>query len=224
MIQALQQFLAHIFGDNAFLATIVIALIPIIEIKGAIPFGMSTSIFGDSALSPIMSYLASLIGSCALVPLLALLYTPIIKCLKQTKLFRKIGERIDNRINKRREKVEKKIRNSSSKKKTLWLKILGVFAFVVLPLPLTGVWTGTALSVALGLNFWITCIVVILANCISGLFITLFSEVLGSTFMLIAVAVIVLLMLVFYVFSKIITKIKRSNAEEFTTLSDDNKE
>ena len=52
MTEIISQFFVNVFGDNAWLATFLIAIIPLIELKGAIPFGMSVSFWAEIALSP----------------------------------------------------------------------------------------------------------------------------------------------------------------------------
>ena len=47
----IKELFARVFGDNAALATVLISIVPIIELKGAIPFGMSTAFWGEHALS-----------------------------------------------------------------------------------------------------------------------------------------------------------------------------
>ena len=51
----------------------------------------------------------------------------------------------------------------------------GVFAFVAVPLPMTGVWTGTAIAVFLGLKFWDAFFPVAVGNLVAGLLISLFT-------------------------------------------------
>ena len=45
MSEFVQEIVLKIFGDNPILATIFIAMIPIIELRGAIPFGSSKAIW-----------------------------------------------------------------------------------------------------------------------------------------------------------------------------------
>ena len=51
--------------------------------------------------------------------------------------------------------------------------LLGVFIFVAIPLPMTGVWTGTAISVFLNLKFKHAVLPIVLGNFIAGLLISL---------------------------------------------------
>ncbi len=145
-------------------------MFPIIELKGAIPIGMSVDYWGEYALGSMESFLFSLVGSCAVVPIIALVFTPILKWLKNTKAFRKIGVFIDEKVKKHSNEINEKTNKNPSKKKT-WTKCLLLFLFVAIPLPLTGVWTGTCIGVAIGLKFWQTVLSVILGNIVAGLII-----------------------------------------------------
>ena len=79
MTEFIENIFSSIFGNNVILATILIAIIPIIELKGAIPFSMSPEIWGSFALPYWEAFIYGLIGSSLIVPILALLYVPIIK-------------------------------------------------------------------------------------------------------------------------------------------------
>lgn len=218
MTEFIENIFSTLFGNNVILATILIAVVPVIELKGAIPFSMSPQIWGAAALPYWEAFLYGLIGSSMVVPILALLYIPIINWLKKTKLFKRLAEKLENRVNSKKEKLEEKAEsedtnnseqlvveknnNTQTNKKynkKFFLKLLGVFAFVAIPLPLTGVWTGTCIGVALGLGFWWTCASVILGNVVAGLLITLVSSLFGDAtlvFFYILIAVILIFVLV----------------------------
>ena len=184
MTDFIRDIFSSIFGDNVILATILIAMLPIIELRGAIPFGMSLDFWGSNALNNIWSFVYSFIGSSLIVPILALIFIPILNWLKKTKWFSGLAKKIENRIKNKTDKINqdaetkseeyKEIVGEENKKsrKKFWLKALGLFAFVAVPLPLTGVWTGTCIGVMLGFNFWQTCGIVIAGNLTAGLIIT----------------------------------------------------
>ena len=184
MTEAIRNIFSTIFGENVILATILIAMLPIIELRGAIPFGMSIDFWGSNALNNIWSFVYSFIGSSLVVPILALIFIPILNWLKKTKWFSGLAQKIENRIKNKTDKINqdaetksedhKEIVGEEDKKlrKKFWLKALGLFAFVAIPLPLTGVWTGTCIGVMLGFNFWQTCGIVIVGNLTAGLIIT----------------------------------------------------
>jgi len=171
VVELLGSFFATIFGEHSIIATIIISMVPLIELKGGIPVGMSTDFWGNNALNGTQGFLYALLGSCLVVPIIALIFTPILNWLKRTKMFRKIGEMIDNKVKKHTKGIEEKVDSEKTSSKKVWIKSLAVFAFVAVPLPLTGVWTGTCVAVAIGLKFWQTCLSVILGNVLAGLII-----------------------------------------------------
>lgn len=117
MTQFIEQLFHNLFGNNVWLATILIAMVPVIELKGAIPFSMSSQIWGAEALGLLNAFLAGLIGSSIVVPILVLLYKPIINFLKKTKLFRRLGQKIEERVNSKKQKVEQEIAEQNLNKK-----------------------------------------------------------------------------------------------------------
>ncbi|MGN0798757.1 MAG: COG2426 family protein [Christensenellales bacterium] len=106
MTEFIEQLFHNIFGNNVWLATILIAVIPAIELKGAIPFSMSRQIWGSEALGLFEGFFAGFLGSSMIVPVLVLLYKPIINFLKKTKFFRKLASKIEGRVDKKKQKIE----------------------------------------------------------------------------------------------------------------------
>lgn len=194
MTEFIENFFSSVFGDNVVLATILIAIVPIIELKGAIPFAMSTDIWGVFALSEFRALLFSLIGSCLIVPILALIYKPLIEFLKKTKLFKNLASKFESKVNSKKENIEEKI--GKKNKRNFIIKLFSVFIFVALPLPLTGVWTGTCLAVALGLSFFWTYTVVILGNVCAGLIITFISHFFGANSIIFFYIILILIIVV----------------------------
>ncbi len=173
MTNVLSNFFGSVFGDNIILATILISMVPIIELRGAIPFATNSGIWQTIAMNNWQAFGWSLLGSSLIVPIIALIFIPIINWLKRTKLFGKLASAIENRIKGKTEKIDGANEKSARFSRTYWKKILAVFVFVAVPLPLTGVWTGSCVAVFLGLDFASTCITVISGNVVAGLLITL---------------------------------------------------
>lgn len=212
MTNFIQNVFSSVFGENVILATILIAMLPLIELKGAIPFAMSSQIFGVHALPLWQAFCFALLGSSLVVPILILIYKPITKWFKSTKLFNKLGNFIENKVNKKKEDIEKKDGKKSKLKR--WL---GTFVFVAIPLPLTGVWTGTCVAVALGLNFVESLSSVVLGNIIAGVIITLISMAFGDAtliFFYIFIALIVLCLIFFTVRAIVLKKLHTNNNED----------
>ena len=78
MTAFLHNMFASIFNDNVVLATIIIATLPVIELRGAIPFATNTGFWDINALSNWAAYGWSLLGSSVIVPIIALIFLPLI--------------------------------------------------------------------------------------------------------------------------------------------------
>ncbi len=164
--------LVNIFGNNVVLATVLISMVPIFELRGAIPIGVH-ELWGSVALNNWTAFGWSLLGSSLVVPIIALIFIPIINWLKKTKLFGKLATSIEQRIKNKAEGIGGAEEKSKKFSRAYWKKVLAVFVFVAIPLPLTGVWTGTCVAVFLGLDYLTTCTTVITGNVIAGLLIAL---------------------------------------------------
>lgn len=173
MTELIHNIFATIFGDNVVLATILISMVPIIELRGAIPFATNTGFWGSLAMNNWTAFGWSLLGSSAFVPVIALMSIPLINWLKHTKLFGKLAKALENRIKNKASNIDGADEMGKRFSKAYWKKMIGVFIFVSIPLPLTGVWTGTCIALFLGLDFFSTCASVICGNVVAGLFITL---------------------------------------------------
>lgn len=169
-------FFHQIFGDNVVLATILIAIVPLVELKGAIPFAMSADFWGTAALNLWQAFLFAFLGSIIIVPILALVFRPIYEWLKTKKFFKVILDFLVGDVANKSTKVNADAGQKSDAGR-LWLKIMAVALFVAFPVPLTGVWTGTCFAVLLGLNFGLACVTVILGNAVCGLIVTLVCSV-----------------------------------------------
>lgn len=172
MTEGISQFFLNTFGDNAWLATFLIAIIPLVELKGAIPFGVSTQFWGENALSSANAFLFAFLGSCLVVPIVALIFKPICNWLSKYKFFKSIIDFFTGSVKAKSEEVSVEVEKKDKNKKTL-LKMLYVFLFVAFPVPLTGVWTGTCFAVLLGLNFWQVCLSAIFGNFVCGIIVAL---------------------------------------------------
>ncbi len=205
MSEIIQEIVLKIFGDNAILATIFIAMVPIVELRGAIPFGSSKEIWGDNALSLFEASLYSLVGSFISAIIIILLLIPIFNFLKKTKFFRRIVESFEEKFKKQSDKIEE---DSKTKKHRELKRWLGVMTFVAIPLPLTGVWTGSAVAVFLQMGFWKSFTSVSVGAICAALIMTLVSKLLGDKALIIFYVFIVLfvVLILFYILRAFIKK------------------
>ena len=119
-----------------YIATLLISMIPIIELRGAIPIAVFTF-----HLTYIEAFVISFIGNIIPVYFIVKYIRPIFDLLRKIGIFRKI-------IDWATEKANKKIAES---KKLQTATLLGVYLFVAIPLPGTGAWMGALIANFLGL-------------------------------------------------------------------------
>lgn len=135
---------------------ISVAALPLIELRGAIPVGISLG------LHPVHAYLLALIGSTIPSPLIMLAFRPVFAFIKRTGLFSKIADRI----------VTRTLNKSSSIKKYY---ALGLFVFVAIPLPSTGAWTGSLAAALLDIRLLHALPAIFLGNAVAGLIVLIVS-------------------------------------------------
>lgn len=117
------------FSAHMDLAIFLISMIPTLECRVSIPFG-----FAFSSLEPLRIYLLSFMGS--IVPCIPIIFT--IKSIKKYISNKKFYHNLQNKYSAKIEKLNKK---SSLIKKLVYLAL-----FVAIPLPLTGVWSGSLIA------------------------------------------------------------------------------
>ena len=207
MTEFIQEIVVAIFGDNPILATIFIAMIPIVELRGAIPFGSSKEIWGDNALSVFEASIYSVIGSVVSAVIIILLLIPIFNLLKKTKFFSKLVESFEEKFKKHSEKIVDDAKKKKHKELKKWL---GVMAFVAIPLPLTGVWTGSAVAVFLQMVFLKSFSAVAVGAIIAACVMMLVSKTLGDKALIIfyVFAVMFVILITMYIVRAFIKKRK----------------
>lgn len=219
MTELIHNIFATIFGDNIVLATILIAMVPIIELRGAIPFATNTGFWSSIALNNWTAFGWSLLGSSAIVPLIALISIPMINWLKRTKLFGKLANALESRIKSKASTIEGAEEKAKRFSKSYWKKVIGIFIFVAIPLPMTGVWTGTCVALFIGLDFWSTCISVICGNVVAGLLITLILQFFPwlNDWLFYIFLILIALVLLYELIRFIVSKKKKTKNEDKNT-------
>lgn len=131
-------------GVSPLLISGLISTVPIFELRGGIPVGIALL-----KLNPLLVYPVAVCFN--LIPVLPvlLLLNPIRRLLENRPLFRGFFRWLDRRAGKNKKLVQK-------------YQEVGLMLFVALPLPVTGAWTGSLLSVVMGLRplksfFFIAC-------------------------------------------------------------------
>ncbi len=132
-------------------------MVPLIEQRGAIPIG--TIAYN---INPFLVFFISLIGSFVPAPFVYFFFNKILAWMKTIKAFDKFTNFVDKKIQKGAKKIEKYTE-------------IGLITFVGIPLPTTGLWTGSAIAAFLGLDFKKSMVCVFLGGVISAAIITALS-------------------------------------------------
>lgn len=168
MAERLGEFLIELVG-SPYIAVILVSMFPLIELKGAIPVGM-TEAFG---LSIIETALMAYIGSTVIAVLIFFLLKPIFKLLKKIKIFNLVIRKLEGLFIHKAKKIAAKTEGRDVEKEAKRIMMIALLIFVAVPFPVTGVWTGTAIAVFLSLRFREAILPLALGNLIAGSIITL---------------------------------------------------
>lgn len=118
------QWLTETFAGE-FLLTLLVSMVPVVELRGGIPFGVTAGL-------PVWAaFLAAVIGNLIPVPFIIV-------------YIRRIFQWMRRRIPKLNRMVDALERKAHLKgQKVTRYKYLGLMLFVAIPLPGTGAWTGS---------------------------------------------------------------------------------
>lgn len=117
------EWLTHTqFGEIVF--TMLVSMLPIVELRGGIPFGTALG------LAPLPALIASIIGNILPIPFIIVYIRRIFKWM------RRHLPKLDNLVSKMEQKAHLKGQKVSR------YQYIGLWLFVAIPLPGTGAWTG----------------------------------------------------------------------------------
>ncbi len=120
----LERFTIMLQGMPQELTTVIIAALPVAELRGAIPLALL------SLKIPLgRAFCLSILGNLIPVIPLLLFLRPVSEKLRHFRLWRRFFEHLFERTRKKAAIVEK-------------YEALGLILFVAIPLPVTGAWTG----------------------------------------------------------------------------------
>lgn len=203
------EFISNMIG-NDLLATLIMSLVPLIELKGSIVFARGIGYGFFKALG--ISYVGS---TFAFIPVFFLLI-PILNLIKKIKPIKGIADKIEGYFENRASDTLKKQEGGRINKSPKLLKQIGVFIFVAIPLPMTGVWTGTAIAVFLGMKFKEAVLPIALGNLVAGVLISVLAEVCMAVWSIVVLDYILWALLGLAVILLIITIIKISRSGKKT--------
>lgn len=167
---------------GAPLTVFLLSMIPLAEARIAILVGVRMS------LSPIEAFGWAFLGSSMLAPILLLILIPIINALSRTKFFSKIGKFLYDKFEKKSRSLKEDTalegeniseqqvqRNKLRITKNDLKKMGGTALFVAVPIPMTGVWTGSAVASIIKIGFIKGLIGIIVGNAVACGILTLIS-------------------------------------------------
>ena len=153
VIQSILSFLEQ-YNFPPELVVFLISLMPILELRGGLIAAYALGI--DWVPAFLICFLANIIP----VPFNLFFGKKIIHWMKSTRLFRKLGHKLEKRSIKKSQSVQK-------------YKLLGLFLFVAIPLPGTGAWTGSLVAAIMDMRLKTSFPAVAAGVLVAGFIITL---------------------------------------------------
>jgi uncharacterized membrane protein len=149
------KLLAWLAGSSAELVTAVLAMLPVSELRGAIPYAV-----GVAGMSWQKAYVIAVIAN--FIPVIPIFYLigPISDYLRKVPLFDRFFTWLFARARRKGKLIER-------------FEILGLVLFVAIPLPVTGAWTGTIAAFVFGVKKRVALPAIFLGICIAGVVVTL---------------------------------------------------
>lgn len=113
---------------SPFLQTLIMGMTPVVELRGAIPFGLALG------MDPVSCYIAAVVGNCIPIPFIILFIEHIFLWMrKMSPKFAALVDKLEKRAEEKSDVVQKY---------ALW----GLVILVAIPLPGTGAWTGSLVA------------------------------------------------------------------------------
>ena len=136
------------------LITFAISMVPVIELRGAIPYGIA------AGLDPWLAFILSALGNMLPVPFILLFIRKIFAWMKRYEKLGKIVTKLENRASSKSDKVKK-------------YELVGLCLLVAIPLPGTGAWTGALVAALMDMRFRRALPTILLGVLIAGVAVTL---------------------------------------------------
>ncbi|MGB2629985.1 MAG: small multi-drug export protein [Candidatus Omnitrophota bacterium] len=146
----LEQFADTLISLNKEVAVVVLAAMPVSELRGAIPLALALGF------TPLKAYVLSFVGN--LIPVVPLLFLlqPIANKLRHIKIFERFFDWLFERTRRKAALIEK-------------FEAIGLILFVAVPLPVTGAWTGCVAATLFKIRFRYAFVCILLGVAIAGL-------------------------------------------------------
>ena len=151
--QALIDFL---MSGGKELGVFLCSMVPVIELRGAIPLGWATNIPWW------LTYLLAVAGNMLPVPFILLLIRQVLTVMEKMpiKFVRAFAAWLRRKAEKNTDKIQR-------------FGFWGLCFFIAIPLPVTGAWTGSLVAATIRMNFWRAMLSALLGVMIAGAVVTL---------------------------------------------------
>jgi uncharacterized membrane protein len=168
-----------------------------IEVRGAIPIGVSLG------MNIWVAFFFACVSALIICPILIICLRPILNWLKTTRIFKRIATAVEDMFVDKVQKLEaeaeeevacENVPADERKGEVTWKKLFGLFLFIAVPLPGTGVWTSSAIAAFIDLKYRYSIPTIIIGNFVSGLIITVMTILLGDRAYIIIMALFVLVL------------------------------
>lgn len=136
--------------------TFLISMVPVLELRGAIPFGVA------NGLPPLAAMAVAVCGNLVPVPFIILFIRRIFAWMRTWKSLGSLVEKLEARAERKSEAV----------KKYAWI---GLCILVAIPLPGTGAWTGALVAALMNMRLKQAMPAITLGVIIAGLIMTVVS-------------------------------------------------
>ena len=141
--------------SNIFLHTLLMSMVPVVELRGAIPYGLAMG------LDPWPTYLAAVVGNMIPVPLIMVSIRRLFNWMRQRSAW--LGQRVDW-LEQRAERKSDLVKRYA---------LAGLIILVAIPLPGTGAWTGALVAAVMSMRLRQSFLAILAGVLIAGVIVLL---------------------------------------------------
>ena len=124
-----------------------ISMLPIVELRGGLPAGYFLGLPWQA------NFLVSIVGNLLPVPFILWLIPYVLSFMEKHRIFPRIVGWVQKKARRGAAKLEaSQAGDLEEKRKFPWATCLALFAFVAVPLPGTGAWTGALIAATFGMK------------------------------------------------------------------------
>jgi uncharacterized membrane protein len=146
--------LRELFSGSHEITTFVLSMLPISELRGAIPYAVANGVPWPKA------YLIAVAGNFLPVMPIVYLIGPVSRWLRRASIFDRFFTWLFARTRRKGKMIER-------------FEAAGLVLFVAIPLPVTGAWTGAVAAFVFGVRKGLAFPAIFLGICLAGVVVTL---------------------------------------------------